>query len=298
MGYKGKGRCGAAVARLMGCVLLCALLLAGCAKPPQTEAATPTLHVEVAQPTPTVQPIISEPEDNGDVAIREDILEAIKPKTYEVSKDTTILIYHTHAAEAYRQEGGYAYEESEEFRTLDNTKNVVAAGEALKKALESYGYAVIHDTANVEAPELESAYSRSLEVMQKYPEADIYIDLHRNAADAELKKDDVVMIGGKRCARMFFVVGTGVGTYDGEYDVRPDWMENYRFALSVMDKIKTVNPDLVLPIRTKAGRYNQHISNRCLLLELGHNANTMDDILNSVPYVAKAISETAVLQKN
>lgn len=40
----------------------------------------------------------------------------------------------------------------------------------------------------------------------------MFIDLHRNAANVKEKKDDVVLLDGKRCAKMFFVVGTGIGT--------------------------------------------------------------------------------------
>ncbi|MHB1314998.1 MAG: stage II sporulation protein P [Christensenellales bacterium] len=301
MEYKGYWRQKKRLLRVTAWILLWLLFLPGCDyfKTPaaaQTDAAV-TFSAQVVTPEPTMQPIIGEPGENGDVKIRQDILELISTRTYEAAPDTCILIYHTHAAEAYRQEGDYAYEESGEFRTLDNSKNVTAVGEALKKALVSYGFWVIHDTTNVEAPALESAYNRSLEVMEKYPQADIYIDLHRNAADTETKKDDVVIIDGKRCAKMFFVVGTGKGTYEGEYDVKPDWVENYRFALSVMEKIKGINPELVLPIRTKAGRYNQHVSDCCLLVEIGHNAVTLDDVLNSVPHLAKAFSEMVALIK-
>ena len=43
-------------------------------------------------------------------------------------------------------------------------------------------------------------------------------------------------------------------------------------------------------IRVKTGRYNQHISNQCLLVEVGHNANTLEQALNAVEYLAEAIA--------
>ena len=44
------------------------------------------------------------------------------------------------------------------------------------------------------------------------------------------------------------------------------------------------------PIRVKSGRYNQHVSDMCLLIEVGHNANTLDQALNTAKYVALALS--------
>ena len=135
-----------------------------------------------------------------------------------------------------------------------------------------------------------SAYSRSLEVMKSYEDIDIYIDLHRNAADAEKAKNDVVMIDSRRCARMFFVVGTAIGTYEGEYDEMPDWSENYALASSVTEELRDIHPELAQDVRVKVGRHNQHMG-LCLLAEVGHNANTMQDVLNTLPHFAKALRE-------
>ncbi len=225
-----------------------------------------------------------------DIVLSDELKAQIKDETYKFSSPPRVLIYHTHATEAYRMEGGYTYEETEPYRTDDNTKNVVYAGEVLKEELEKLGFEVIHDTTNVEPPEFISAYSRSLEVMESYEDIDIYIDLHRNAADPEKAKNDVVMIDGKRCARMFFVVGTGIGTYEGEYDVKPDWAKNYTLASSVTDKLRETSQDLADDVRVKVGRHNQH-AGLCLLAEVGHNANTLDDILNTLPYFARALRD-------
>ncbi|MDO4564947.1 MAG: stage II sporulation protein P [Clostridia bacterium] len=285
------------------------LFILGCAEEtvevaPETTVSLNTFIIENATPTaaptaePSPTPIFSEPDDSGDIVINEGLLAELTPTTYAVPSDVVILIYHTHAEEAYRQEGDYTYEETEKnsYRTLDVEKNVVAVGVALKEALESYGFTVIHDTTDVEPPELLSAYSRSLKVMESYPEADIFIDLHRNAANVRFKSDDVVMLNDERCAKMFFVVGTGIGTYEGEYDVAPNWEANYRLALSITERLREIDPELALDIRTKVGRYNQHVSDMCLLLELGHNANTLDDVLNSVPYFAEAFADIIQLQ--
>jgi len=274
-----------------GALLLIALSFAcGCSsKEYIPEVSVSIVRAAPATPQATVR-IFGEVSDNGDIKINSSVLAKIKTKTYKFSEAPTILIYHTHATEAFFQDENYTYEESAEWRTEDNEKNIVYLGKVLKTQLEDLGFNVIHDTTNVEPPELRSAYSRSLEVMKKYEDVDIYLDLHRNAADPETVQNNVVILDGKSCAKLFFVVGTGIGTYEGEYDVAPDWKANYAFALSVQKKAEQNAPGMMKPIRTKVGRYNQHMG-MCLLAEVGNNANTMEEALNTLPYLAKALSE-------
>lgn len=272
-------------------LLTVALYLAsGCAGQPTASPGTSITRIAGQEnPEASVQ-IFGEVSDSGDIEINDSILAGIKTQEYEFPKAPTILIYHTHATEAFFQDEDYTYVESEQWRTEDNDKNIVHAGEVLKTELESLGFNVIHDTTNVEPPDITSAYSRSLDIMKKYEGVDIYLDLHRNAADPETVQNNTVYIDGKSCAKLFFVVGTGIGTYEGEYDVAPDWKANYAFALSVQEKVDDAAPGIMKKIRTKVGRYNQHMGT-CLLAEVGNNANTMDEVLNTLPYFAKAISE-------
>jgi len=219
-------------------------------------------------------------------------------------KDTDgpqILIYHTHTTEAYRMTDKDTYVKTTEWRTNDKTKSVVAVGELLTQTLENkYGFSVIHDTTNHEPPKLATAYSRSLVTMQKYMKKydslEVMIDLHRDAYnDVEAGKDDVVTIDGKRCARVMFVVGTGEGSTGQGFDIKPDWKSNYALANAVCKELNKMCKNFTRPIRVKTGRYNQHLTNKSMLIEVGHNANTLEEAKNSIPYVAKALA--AVLQK-
>ncbi|MBQ3651559.1 MAG: stage II sporulation protein P [Clostridia bacterium] len=259
-----------------------------------TPSPTPT-----ATPVPTPTPLFVPRDENGNLIINEDLYASFTQTEFPLPSAPVVLIYHTHAEEAYRQTRDYTYEETGEntFKTLDKTKSVAALGELLKAALEERGFTVIHDDTDVEPPEIRSAYSRSLEVMEKYPEATVFIDLHRNTANVKQKKDDVVLVDGKRCARMFFVVGTSVGTYEGEYDTHHDWQQNYALAKAVTERLRKIDPRFAIDIRLKVGRYNQHVSPYCVLIELGHNANTFADAANSVPYLADALAATLVIDK-
>lgn len=295
---KSLARAGKFLAVSIGCFVLAAL--AGCGVPGSEPAATPTpsfapatpVILETQPPSPTVSPT-PEPEmqidEDGDITLRSDIAAQFTIATYSFDHTPVVLIYHTHATESFLLSEGSDYTETEPGRTNDTRYNVVAVGESLKAALEARGFLVIHDTTNVEGSDLTSAYSRSLALMRQYDNIDLYLDLHRNASSQRGCSDNTIQIGGVPYAKLFFVVGTGMGTYEGEYDALPDWKNNYTFALSLTDAIAAKHPGLVKPIRLKVGRYNQHMG-LCLLAEIGTSADTLEAAQNTVPYLADAIA--------
>ena len=211
-------------------------------------------------------------------------------KSYEISGKVNVLIYHTHTNEAYRQTEDYTYEPSGTDRTKDHEKSIVRVGEELKTLLEGYGFTVIHDTTDHEPPKLTTAYDRSMATMQhykdKYPEIQVFIDLHRDSLGLENMENDVVEIDGKRCAKVMFVVGQGI-----KYDDKPDFDTNYHLADTITNKLNTIAKGFCKAPRVRTGRYNQQMGKYCMLLEVGHDKNTLHDALNAMPYVAKAMSE-------
>lgn len=214
-----------------------------------------------------------------------------KPREFFVgTKGPQILIYHTHTQEAYRQIKGEEYVEVGSWRTAQHEASVVAVGAALKKELEEYGYTVLHDKTNHEPPALNTAYTRSLKTMERYakdyPTISVFIDVHRDAyGNIEAGSKDYVVVNGTECARIMFVVGTGE-----QHDKKPNYESNYKLALAVTNQLESIKKGFTRPIRVKTGRYNQHISDMCLLIEMGHNANTLEQAINSTRYVALALS--------
>ncbi len=209
-----------------------------------------------------------------------------------------VLIYHTHNTEAYTQTETYTYVESGDWRTEDTSCSVIAVGEELARILrEDYGINVIHDTTQHEQPDIQTAYSRSLRTMeyykQTYPSLELYIDLHRDAYTTNGVNTDYAMIDGQRVARMMFVVGTGRGSSGSADDDLPDFESNYALALRLTETMLGYNDRLMRNVRVKSGRYNQHISSKCLLVEVGHNANTLEEALAAMQYLARAIAEAA-----
>jgi stage II sporulation protein P len=206
-----------------------------------------------------------------------------------------ILIYHTHSYESYEKQDGQDYLETAQWRTKDNEYNIAAVGEALAKELSSkYGIATLHDPTDNECSQLGTAYSRSLKTVQKdmaaNPGLKILIDLHRDADNAGIDPKTVT-IDGKQVARVMLVIGTGTGQTGVGFTEKPDWQKNLQLAQAITDKLNTFDPQLGRKVDVKTGRYNQHVSTGAILVEIGHNKNTLQEALNAVPYVAQAIAE-------
>ena len=204
--------------------------------------------------------------------------------------EPTVLIYHTHTTESYFKTIESEYVSTSDWRTNDPSYNVIAVGEELKSVLETqYAIHVIHDVTDHEPPKLATAYERSLVTMQKYkdeyPSVVLFIDLHRDAYTETDQPCDFVTVNGKECARLMFVVGKGE-----KYDDKPFFITNLTLAERISDRLNEIEPGFARKVRIKSGRYNQHVAPNCLLVEVGHNANTIEQAKASMPYLAECIA--------
>ena len=219
-----------------------------------------------------------------------------KPKAFQVGmQGPQILIYHTHTREAYLETDVAVYNAGD-WQTTQSSHSVVAVGEVLKAELESYGFSVIHDTTDHVPPSQSSSYSRSLQTMKeyakKYPTIRIFIDVHRDAYNnLEAGSKDFVTVNGEECARMMFVVDNGEG-----YSVKPDYESNYKLSQAITIELENIRKGFTRPIRIKSHSHNQNVSDMCLLIELGHNANTLEQAKNAAKYAALAMSRVVDIE--
>lgn len=210
-------------------------------------------------------------------------IEVVKPEE-DKTIQPRVLIYHTHTHEAYEQVDGDPYDALEAWRTTDNGHSVVRVGEALASRLRRYGFDVVHDITDHEGSELSTAYTRSLATLMNYRERfDLYIDLHR---DAYVEGDPVSVTNGdgEEMAPIMLLIGNGVG-----FDVKPWFEQNLSFARTLEARINEESPGLCKPVLVKDGRYNQNIGVFSILVEVGHNRNTLAQACNSVSPLASAI---------
>lgn len=203
-----------------------------------------------------------------------------------------VLIYHTHTYEAYAQIPNNQYVETEKWRTRDNAHNVVAVGEALTNSLSALGIEAVHDKSSFEPPSIDQAYERSRAMLEKRisdgEDYDLIIDLHRDALSSQATIKRTVNIGGEDVARFMALIGQGT---TGGYAEKPDWESNLVIAKAITDALNAQSDGLARDVKIKTGRFNQHISDRCVLIECGVNTNTLEEVLNGIPYLAEAIKQ-------
>lgn len=196
-----------------------------------------------------------------------------------------VLIMHTHGSESYLDPYYSSY------RTQDESKNVVAVGETIRKALEARGYGVIHDTTLCDYPEYTGAYSRSRTVIEenlaKYPGIMLVLDIHRDAVE---NADGTQMrmactIGDSEAAQLMLVVGTDAGGL-----THPNWRTNLALAAVLQMRLSDSYGDLMRPLNLRTERFNQDLAPMTLLVEVGASGNTLEEAKISAEVFAEALA--------
>ena len=203
----------------------------------------------------------------------------------------SILIYHSHTTEAYAllDLGYYIKSDS---RSKDEGKNVVRVGDELASYLEKAGFNVIHDT-DIHDTDYNSSYDESRKCVEKYleeyPSIEVTIDLHRDdiTYSNKTKVKPTATINGKKAARMMIISGCEYGRVKSF----PDWEYNLRFDLAVQKKVNELYSGLMRPILFSERKYNMYETHNSFLLEIGTDANTLDEACYSARLFGKALGE-------
>lgn len=213
--------------------------------------------------------------------------------SFKNTKDPQVLIIHTHTTEGYLTYDTGFFNPADIERTFDTKRNVCAAGEALKTALEKQGVVTVHDTTVHDNPQYTGAYSRSeatvKALLKKYPTVKVVLDLHR---DAVIPKENThvkptAKVGGKQAAQMMIIAGV-VSTKALPH---PKWQENFHFALQLQKSLESTYPDLMRPLYLVGSRYNQHLSTGYLLVEVGTDVNTVAEAEYSATLLGNMIAK-------
>lgn len=202
---------------------------------------------------------------------------------------SNIIIFHTHTCESYTSSQEYTYMPTGNFRTTDFNYSVVRVGDELTKYLKKYKLNVIHDNTYHDYPSYTGSYSRSLSTVReilKNTDADLIIDIHRDAIGSYSSYAPTVKIGDDECAQLMFVIGT-----DGGKLKHPNWKSNLQFAIKLQEKANKEYPGLFKPIIVRNSRYNQHLGKAACIIEVGATGNKLEQCLNSMKYLSKIINE-------
>ena len=227
----------------------------------------------------------------SDAALRAEDLEgafALLPE----GEGPKVLILHTHGCEAYTMPEGEEYEQTDDHRTLDESRNVLRVGDEIARVLEERGIATLHDRTLYDYPSYSGAYNRSLDTAERlreeYPSLLYVLDVHRDAiADAAGKQFKVVSAEEPDTAQLEFVIGSDGGGLE-----HPRWRENLRLAAAVQETLLSAHPTLLRPIVVRNSRYNQQLSPGALLLEVGAAGNSLSEALNAARLFAEGFADT------
>lgn len=203
-----------------------------------------------------------------------------------------VLIFHTHGHEMYSdsKEG----------------QGVIGAGELLKETLENeYGIKCLHVTERFDTVDgklqILGAYERMepriKEILEENPSIEMVIDLHRDGVGENVRL--VSKVDGENCAKLMFFNGlcqkvNSNGELQPTEGLSNPYVEN-NLALSLKAQMcaNSLYPGLTRKIYLNAYRYSLHFKPNSLLIELGAQTNTEEEVRNTVLKLANILYKTS-----
>jgi len=186
------------------------------------------------------------------------------------SNGKSIHIYNTHQGEKYQ------------------TKSVKEGSRYLMQLLQQRGYDVDYETSDFELYKMKNNinYKYSYSVSKKYLNAalkehgkyDLVIDFHRDSIKKSLS---TLSYENKSYAKLMFVVGKSSSNYP----------QVKKMSQELSSKLNNKIPKLSRGVYIKQSHYNQGTTENMLLIEVGANENTYQEIENSLNILAVVIDE-------
>jgi len=180
-----------------------------------------------------------------------------------------IAIYHTHSDESYIPNAGSP--------TKPGNGQVMLVGSTLAERLTELGYKVDH-SKTAHDPHDANAYHRSrrtaLKLLQKQPDA--IFDIHRDSAPLSAYS---TTIDGQNVCKLMLVVGQQNQNRQTTRD----------FARSIKRATDDKYRGLIRGIFLARGNYNQDLSPRAMLIEVGTESNTLEAAERAITLFATVI---------
>ncbi len=180
----------------------------------------------------------------------------------------TVGVYHTHSSESYVPSDGTD--------SIRGNGGIFKVGAALVDSLQSAGAKVIYSEGRHD-PHDAAAYTRSRrtarELLQQGSTA--LLDVHRDAGGGPESYSTTV--DGRNVSQIRLVVGRQ----------NPNMSTNKQFAQEIKAATDKEVPGLIKGIFFARGGYNQDLSGRNLLLEVGTDTSTREDAAAGASLFAK-----------
>lgn len=195
-----------------------------------------------------------------------------------------VYIYNTHQGEEYLNTS---------LEPFNITPNVMTSSYILKEYLHNNGLeslveeGSVKDILNANNWHYGSSYKASRLLLtsakDKYPTLNYFIDIHR---DSSSKNITTTTIKDKKYAKVLFIIGLENSNY----------ALNEEFAQNIEKQIKNYDSSLSRGILEKKGVgvngiYNEDFSSHTILIEIGGQDNTLEEVNNTMKVLADALSE-------
>lgn len=206
-------------------------------------------------------------------------------------KKPAVLIVHTHATESYQMVPRDYYVKGENGRSNREDNSVIRVGTEIAKQLENAGFQVIHDKT-VHDTSYSGAYYRCEDTIQKHlkenPQIQVVLDVHRDAMHQSNgnKIKPVATIEGKKAAQVMIITGAE----EGSITDFPDWEKNLQFSLHLQEQMERMYPGLTRPVMFCQRIYTQNLHPQDILLEMGTDANTLEEAVYAGRLVGNALA--------
>ena len=196
----------------------------------------------------------------------------VKPKSAVTAKATTskkVGVYHTHNDECYFTPDG--------IDSVYGKGGIHDVGKAFVNNLEKLGVNAVY-REDLHLPHNSGAYTRSQVTAAALLNqgVDGIFDLHR---DSTKRSEYLTKVNGEQMSSVRMVVGSSSANYE----------ENKKFAYSIKAYADSAYPGLIKDIYIGKGNYNQQLSSKAMLFEMGCENIEKDLVLKSTEYLAKVV---------
>ena len=219
-----------------------------------------------------VMSVPQEEEEEGNVS-ESTIFTSKQPSTPAVKErvpgQKRVYIYDTHQSEEYL--GG---------------KTVLDGAKLLGEQLQEAGVEVFVETNSFSDYMKQNgldyndsylvSYNFLNDVLADYGPFDLIIDFHRDAVPRE---SSFVTLEGKDYAKMMFVIGGLNGHAE----------HSEQLCQTLYDKIEQVQPGIMKKTMVREAYYNQQVNENMVLIEVGSNNSTFEEVSNSVDVLAQGL---------
>jgi stage II sporulation protein P len=194
-----------------------------------------------------------------------------------------VFIYQTHNYESFSPDP--------EFMNSDPNQNIEKVGHHFVNSLNKKGVATIQNRTDISKliennnDSFTNSYDYSRQILQealvKYDDLEYVFDIHR---DSGTRDKTTTKINNQTSARILFVLSKD----------NPNYIENLRLAEKLVKKLERDYPGVSRGIQTnaKGNTYNQDLSTKALLIEVGGTYNSLREEQKAMEILADVVSKT------